>query len=70
MSVMKTVEQLIRRLVRETITSDMPKATCRVCGGTGDVAEEFCATCSGEGEEIDYTAGRGGIGRGPVPYRK
>lgn len=62
-----TVSQL-RKIIREVV-EEMPKATCRACDGTGEVAGEFCATCSGDGEELDYGATRGGIGRGPLPWR-
>ena len=62
-----TLSQL-RKIIRE-VAEETPKAVCRVCGGAGEVAGEYCATCDGEGQELDYGASRGGIGRGPLPWR-
>lgn len=62
-----TVSQL-RKIVREVV-EELPKASCRVCGGSGEVVGEYCAACAGSGEEIDYGSTHSGIGRGPVPWR-
>lgn len=60
----------LRLMIREMLREEIPKATCRVCRGSGEVAGEYCATCGGEGEEIDYRVStHKGIGRGPLPYR-
>lgn len=65
---MRTTVGRIRRIIREEL--GIPTAECRVCGGEGAVAGEFCATCDGAGEEIDPSASaRPGIGRGPLPWR-
>lgn len=66
----KSSEEYLRLLIREMLQEEMPKVTCRVCRGSGEVAGEYCATCGGEGEEIDYRVStHKGIGRGPLPYR-
>lgn len=60
----------LKRIIREVLEEEMPMVPCRVCGGSGEVAGEYCATCGGEGKELDYgITKRGGIGRGPLPYR-
>lgn len=65
---MKITLSLLRKIIREAI-QEGPRVTCRVCGGEGTVAGEHCATCAGEGTELDLGATRGGIGRGPLPWR-
>ena len=64
---MRTTLGELRRAIREAL--DLPTAPCRACDGEGHVAGEHCATCGGTGEEIDPGGGRGGIGRGPLPWR-
>ena len=54
------------------IIEDALRRVCRACNGEGSVAGEFCATCGGEGYELDYSGSeeRPGIGRGTVPHSK
>lgn len=70
---MKVSIRQLGALIRETIgeIESLPRAECRACGGTGEVAGEHCAACGGGGEELSYGAGeRPGIGRGPLPWRR
>jgi hypothetical protein len=69
---MKMKISQLRSVIREVLRDELGREAtdeCRVCGGQGEVAGEFCATCSGTGEELAYGATRPGIGRGPLPWR-
>lgn len=61
----------LRHMIREVLEEETSKVVCRVCSGDGEVAGEYCATCGGEGKEVDYRLSPSkGVGRGPLPYRK
>jgi len=65
---MRRLRQMISEVLRGTDGSPA-LVKCRVCKGRGNIHGEDCATCGGSGEELDYGSTRGGIGRGPLPWR-
>lgn len=63
----------LRKLVHEVLKTsreDGVSMKCRVCGGTGKVSDEYCATCAGTGTELSDAPGRMGIGRPTVPHSR